>query len=167
MRTFARWSINGRFLTQPQTGVQRYAGEMTREIDAWLASDPELARRLAFDICLPANCEATPDYAHIKVRRSPRGHGHGWEQLVLPAMARGGLISFANLGPLAHARQILCLHDANVFLEPASYSRKFQLAYRAAFPALARPCAHGHDRLALLGRYAAKARASPAAQRQV
>ena len=138
MRGQARWSINGRFLTQPQTGVQRYAGEMTREIDAWLGSDPELARRLLVDICLPADCAATPDYAHIEVRRSSRGRGHGWEQLVLPAMARGGLISFANLGPLAHPRQILCLHDANVFLEPASYSRAFRLAYRAAFPLLAR-----------------------------
>ena len=138
MRAPARWSINGRFLTQPQTGVQRYAGEVTREIDAWLASDPELARSFAVDICLPADCEATPSYEHIEVRRSRHGHGHGWEQMVLPTMARGGLISFANLGPLAHPRQIVCLHDANVFLEPASYSRGFRLAYRAAFPLLAR-----------------------------
>jgi glycosyltransferase involved in cell wall biosynthesis len=53
-------------------------------------------------------------------------------------MARGGLINFANLAPLAHARQIVCLHDANVFLEPDSYSPAFRLAYRAIYPLLAR-----------------------------
>ncbi len=53
-------------------------------------------------------------------------------------MARGGLLNLANLGPLAHGRQIVCLHDANVFLEPTSYSRAFRLAYRALLPLLAR-----------------------------
>lgn len=134
----ARWSINGRFLTQPQTGVQRYAGEMTREMDAWLGRDEEVARHLAVDICLPADCTAEPGLTHIATRRSARGRGHRWEQLVLPAMAPGGLLSFANLGPIAHGRQIVCMHDANTFLAPASYTRGFRLAYRAAFPLLAR-----------------------------
>ncbi len=138
MKARATWSINGRFLTQPQTGVQRYAGEMTREMDAWLGQDEELARKLAFEICLPADCETDPVFANIAVRKSARGRGHGWEQLVLPTMAKGGLLSFANLGPIAHGRQILCLHDANTFLAPASYTRGFRLAYRAAFPLLAR-----------------------------
>ncbi|MCX8255145.1 Glycosyl transferase family 2 (fragment) [Beijerinckiaceae bacterium RH AL1] len=138
MKAAATWSINGRFLSQPQTGVQRYAGEMTREIDTWLGQDDELARKLAIEICVPADCARVPDFANIAVRRSARGRGHGWEQLVLPSMARDGLISFANLGPLAHGRQILCLHDANVFLAPESYTRGFRIAYRAAFPLLAR-----------------------------
>ena len=61
---------------------------------------------------------------------------------MLPAAARGGgLISFANLGPLAHPRQIVCLHDANVFLAPDSYGRAFRLAYRGLFPLLARRAA--------------------------
>ena len=137
MKTRATWSINGRFLTQPQTGVQRYAGEMTREMDAWLGQDEDLARKLAFEICLPADCATDPAFANIAVRKSARGRGHGWEQLVLPTMAKGGLLSFANLGPIAHGLQILCLHDANTFLTPASYTRGFRLAYRAAFPLLA------------------------------
>lgn len=137
-RAPATWSINGRFLTQPQTGVQRYAGEITREIDRWIADDETLARRLAVEVLLPADCEATPAYEAIATRRSAHGRGHAWEQLVLPTMARAGLISFANVGPFAHGRQILCLHDANTFLEPASYSRAFRLAYRVGLPVLAR-----------------------------
>ena len=134
----ARWAINGRYLTQPQTGVQRYAGEITREIDARLAADETLRRAMEWEILLPADCAATPSFDAITVRRSARGRGYAWEQTILPAMARGGLVSFANLGPLAHGRQITCLHDANVFLEPSSYSRGFRLAYRGLFPLLGR-----------------------------
>ena len=132
------WSINGRYLTQPQTGVQRYAGEITRSLDAALARDETLARTMRWELLLPADCEAAPSLDAITVRKAKRGTGHLWEQAVLPAMATGGLVNFANLGPLAHGRQIVCMHDANVFLEPTSYSRAFRLSYKALFPVLAR-----------------------------
>ncbi len=132
-----RWSINGRFLSQPQTGVQRYAGEITRAIDARLARDEPLARQMNWELIVPGDCPAVPALEVVTVRRTA-GRGHVWEQTVLPALARGGLVSFANLGPLAHPRQIVCLHDANVFLEPSSYSRGFGMAYRASFPLLGR-----------------------------
>lgn len=135
----AFWSINGRFLAQPQTGVQRYAGEITRAIDARLGADDALADRLRWQILLPADCPAEPRFDAIAVRRSESGRGHRWEQAALPRMAAGGgLVSFANLGPLAHPRQIVCLHDANVFLAPDSYSATFRLAYRVGLPLLAR-----------------------------
>ena len=134
----ALWSINGRFLTQSQTGVQRYAGEITRAIDASLSADDKLARSQRWEILLPADCTSSPTYAAIDVKRATRGTGYAWEQAILPMMAKGGLVNFANLGPLAHGRQIVCLHDANVFLEPTSYSRGFRLAYRGLFPLLAR-----------------------------
>ncbi len=134
----SRWTINGRFLAQPTTGVQRYAGEITRAMDRRLAADPALSQRLALDILVPADCRVPPRYEAITVRRSAWGRGYAWEQAILPHAACGGLISFANLGPLAHPRQIVCLHDTNVFLAPESYARSFRLAYRAMFPALAR-----------------------------
>ena len=133
------WAINGRFLTQPQTGVQRYAGEMTRAIDARLSANEALARRMRWSLIVPADCTATPAFDVVEVRRSPTGRGQVWEQAILPIMARnGGLVSFANVGPLAHGRQILCQHDANVFLEPSSYSRAFRSAYTTLLPLLAR-----------------------------
>jgi glycosyltransferase involved in cell wall biosynthesis len=139
--TPARWAINGRFLTQPTTGVQRYAGEITRAMDARLSTDDALRRQIALEILLPTDCQRPPGFQAITMRQSTHGNGYAWEQAVLPSMARGGLISFANLGPLAHARQIVCLHDANVFLEPSSYSRAFRTAYRGIFPLLARRAA--------------------------
>lgn len=134
----ALWSINGRYLTQPQTGVQRYAGEITRAIDAALARNEAAARATCWELLLPADCEASPRFDAVTVRRARIGSGYVWEQSVLPAMAKGGLVNLANLGPLAHGRQIVCMHDANVFLEPMSYSRSFRLAYKALFPVLAR-----------------------------
>lgn len=132
------WSINGRFLTQPMTGVQRYASEMTRAIDAHLAADEGLSRRIRCEVLLPANCTVPPRYDALPVRQSRHGRGYTWEQFILPFMARGGLINFANLAPLAQGRQIVCMHDANVYLEPTSYTRHFRFAYRALFPRLAR-----------------------------
>ena len=136
----ADWTINGRFLGQPQTGVQRYAGEMTRAIDARLCADDALARRMRWCLAVPADDMAVPPLGAIALRRSRHGKGQLWEQLLLPA-APGGLLNLANRGPIAHGRQIVCLHDANVFLEPSSYSRSFRLAYRAALPLLARRAA--------------------------
>ena len=134
-----RWSINGRFLTQPQTGVQRYAGEITRAIDACLVTNEALARRMRWELIAPADCTTAPAFDVIELRRSRFGRGHVWEQTILPVMARGGgLMSFANLGPITHSRQICCQHDANVYLEPASYSRTFRTAYACLLPLLAR-----------------------------
>lgn len=133
------WFINGRYLTQPQTGVQRYAGEIVRAMDARLAGDEALARRLPCELIVPAGDAVVPALQAIGLRRSRAGRGQAWEQAVLPAMAAGGgLLNLANLGPLAHPNQIVCLHDANVYLEPASYARRFRLSYKALLPLLAR-----------------------------
>ncbi|RUY68367.1 glycosyltransferase family 1 protein, partial [Mesorhizobium sp. M7A.F.Ca.CA.001.05.1.1] len=41
-----RWTINGRFLSQPTTGVQRYAREVVRALDTLLAEQNPLTRGL-------------------------------------------------------------------------------------------------------------------------
>jgi glycosyltransferase involved in cell wall biosynthesis len=51
-------------------------------------------------------------------------------------MAPGGLVSLTNLGPLVHGKQIVCIHDANTYLEPESYSRAFRAFYRLLLPGL-------------------------------
>lgn len=133
-----RCTINGRFLAQRQTGVQRYAGEITRAIDSHLTADAELRRSMDWSICLPVDVETVPPYETLRIHRSGVGRGHVWEQTVLPVLAHGTLLNLANLGPLVLRRQIVCLHDANVFLEPTSYSPRFRRAYNVALPLLAR-----------------------------
>jgi glycosyltransferase involved in cell wall biosynthesis len=132
------WSINGRFLTQPVTGVQRYAGEIVRALDALLADrpgEPEI------ELLVPPDAKATLPLRNISVRPIGRLRGHLWEQVLLPLNVRGGLLSLCNTGPVALGRQIVCVHDMNTRLCPQSYTPAFRLLYRTLIPALGRRAA--------------------------
>jgi glycosyltransferase involved in cell wall biosynthesis len=128
------WAINGRFLTQPMTGVQRYAFEITNALDAILAEERDLSRRLPMRLVLPPGAETEPALAKITIDRTSLGSGHLWDQLILPAHAGAGVLSLGNFGPILTGRQIVCIHDTNVFIEPESYSVAFRLAYRTFLP---------------------------------
>jgi glycosyltransferase involved in cell wall biosynthesis len=134
------WTINGRFLTQPLTGVQRYAREIIAALDVLLSAGHPLTDGLSIELLIPPN--ADPDalpLRSIAIRRSSGAQGHLWEQITLPSRAgTGGLLSLCNLGPLNASRQIVCIHDANTRVVPQSYSRSFRTAYRLLVPAVAR-----------------------------
>jgi glycosyltransferase involved in cell wall biosynthesis len=132
-----RWSINGRFLIQPLTGVQRYASEIVSALDDLVASRHPLSRDLELEILVPEKATRALATSMIGVREV-RGHGHLWEQLALPRHAAPGLLSFCNTGPVAHGKQIVCIHDMNTRLAPASYSAEFRALYRVLLPALGR-----------------------------
>jgi glycosyltransferase involved in cell wall biosynthesis len=48
------------------------------------------------------------------------------------------LLSLCNLAPVSRKRQIVCIHDANVFNAPASYSFMFRNLYRTLLPLIAK-----------------------------
>ncbi|MFT4103191.1 MAG: glycosyltransferase family 1 protein [Burkholderiaceae bacterium] len=91
-RSRPAWTINGRFLTQPATGVQRYA----REIVAGLARAG--AGTLDLSVVVPAGAAST-DGASVgeSIGESTVGAGHGGESI--GASARGG--ESAGAGPRA------------------------------------------------------------------
>jgi glycosyltransferase involved in cell wall biosynthesis len=155
-RYVRHWTINGRFLSQPVTGVQRYAREIVGALDGLLAAGHPLGRGLDIAVALPraARCELPLQY--IRVRSAGRGSGHAWEQLSLPGLVDGGLVSLANTGPLAVGRQIVCIHDLNTYLAPDSYSWRFRLLYRGLLPVLGRRAA----RITTVSRFSAEAIAS-------
>jgi glycosyltransferase involved in cell wall biosynthesis len=132
------WIINGRFLTQPRTGVQRYAWEIVHALDRQIAQGHDLARGLDIELLAPPSVAELPRLEAIATRRAGIGAGHVWEQTVLPRHLRGGLISLANTGPLAIRKHILCVHDLNFRSFAASYSWRFRLLYHALIPALGR-----------------------------
>ena len=133
----ANWAINGRFLSQPLTGVQRYAHEILAALDTLLAENPGLLGTFNMEVLMPPGTKA-PALKAISARAVGTLKGHAWEQLVLPAYARGGLISLCNTGPVTKSHQILCIHDLNTRLYPQSYSRAFRLLYRTLTPVLVR-----------------------------
>lgn len=127
-------SINGRFLAQPSSGVQRYARQIVSAIDAQL---PESGVSAEVQLVLTADAES-PELHNIKLRTVGSRSGYYWEQVEFPMNVTGPLLNLCNLGPLIRSSQILCIHDANVFTDPQSYSRAFRLAYRTLQPLLVR-----------------------------
>jgi glycosyltransferase involved in cell wall biosynthesis len=136
-----QWAINGRFLTQPVTGVQRYAQEMVLTLDALLASRPNLAADLNVELLVPGDGARPLNLQAIETKRIGNLGGHTWEQFLLPAYVRGGLISFCNTGPLSIRKQIVCIHDLNTRRYPASYSPVFRAYYRLLQPIIGRNAA--------------------------
>lgn len=134
-----RWAINGRFLSQSTTGVQRYASEITSALDRLISQGHPLGRNLELELLCPPG-SAQPFLNSIHIRKIGRSGGQIWEQLLLPASLSGGggLVSLCNTGPLACRKHILCIHDANVWNAPTSYSPMFRHFYRALLPRLGR-----------------------------
>ncbi|MER8564453.1 glycosyltransferase family 4 protein [Mesorhizobium sp. M0924] len=131
-----QWTINGRFLSQPTTGVQRYAGEIVRALDALFAEQAPLTRGLELRLHCPPG---SSDIAINSIERCEIGSrgGHLWEQTRLAASLRGGgLLSLCNTGPLLSRKHIVCIHDANVWNAPQSYSLRFRTSYKALLPCL-------------------------------
>jgi len=132
------WAINGRFLTQRMTGVQRYAYEIVASLDEILSEDGDVARRLGFRLVMLPGADARLALSQIDVRQTKFGSGHAWDQFVLPWYGTFGILSLGNFGPVLARNHIVCIHDANTFIEPESYSRAFGLAYRTLLPLIGR-----------------------------
>lgn len=120
--------VNGRFLTQKVTGVQRFSLEVVSSLDTILASrggrDVELL--------VPRSWADQAAYQRIKTREVGRASGQMWEQLELPWQARGHvLLNLGNTAPIIMGRhQLVVVHDAGVFDTPESYSRAFRHWYK-------------------------------------
>jgi glycosyltransferase involved in cell wall biosynthesis len=116
----AKVAINARAAAREQTGgVERVARELVRRLPALR---PERYRVL------------------VPPRALAHRTGHTWEQVVLPAAARGApvILSPANLAPLVSRRNVVYVHDAAPFREPAWFGRAYGLWHRTA---LRRICA--------------------------
>ena len=146
--------VNGRFLAQPISGVQRFAHEVLGALDRELCRSADLRDRLGpIEVLAPRRVE-TPGWQRLRLRHLPGGAGHLWEQGPLWRASRDGvLISLGNSGPLRHRAQIICLHDANLWDIPEAYSARYRLWHRALRPRLARRAAA----LLTVSRHSAKA----------
>lgn len=133
-------TINGRFLTQSMTGVQRYAREIIIELDQLLKSCP-LREGMHTKLIVPAGTKTDLALRAISIKETRLGDGPLWTQIVLPFVKQGVLLSLGNIGPVLAVKQVICIHDLNTFLVPESYSRAFRLYYRAALTPLARNAA--------------------------
>lgn len=126
-----RLNVNGRFLQQPLTGVQRYARELLRAVDQLIEAGEIAPSALQVTCLTPPGVVSDENWKHIAVRASGRLPGNLWEQVDLAWGGRDGvLFSPCNTGPFLTAGQVVTLHDASVFAFPNAYSRSFRLKYQ-------------------------------------
>jgi len=118
--------VNGRFLTQRVTGVQRFAREISRAALSQNIWDKTTTRLAA-----PGDSEAPPDFGGLPVDITGTHRGHVWEQLDLPAIAgNDALINLCNSGPMFRNRQLIVLHDAAVAALPENFTLAFKAWYQ-------------------------------------
>ena len=133
--------INGRFLAQPTTGVQRVAREITREIDGIVAEDGrDLNVRI---VCQQkADLEDLPLKA-IKVERLDGLPGHLWEQSSLPRVVNNAtLLCLGNSAPIyslmGRNPVAVVIHDLSYRLYPEAYQPAYRLGHSLLMPLLLR-----------------------------
>ena len=132
----ARVAVNGSFLRQHITGVQRYASELIKAL-----------RELGIEDLVVLAPNGYPEerfFGYRVVRDSLPWHRHMWlwEQVRLPYLMRKSgaklLWSPCNTGPLGVRRQVVTVHDAAVCANPAWFSRSLGTLSRLVLPVLCR-----------------------------
>src|ERR1700733_13804852 len=131
--------INGRFLTQRVTGVQRYARELVRALDALLEAKPEFR----ITVMSPRLSEAPPAWRNIELRQVGILQGHAWEQFELPWYSRGSILFCpGNTAPvislLGTQTAIVTVHDLSYKYFPEAYRATFRLWYGFIIPLILR-----------------------------
>ena len=126
-------AINGRFLSQSVTGVQRVCRAVVREIDRLLDHEFDV------DVVLihpPGADPASLALRNIRTETVGRGHGAQWEQLTLPfAVGDRPLLCLGNIAPglslLGGKRvSVMVLHF------PRAYRARYRWSHRLMLPLL-------------------------------
>jgi glycosyltransferase involved in cell wall biosynthesis len=128
--------INGRFLTQKMTGVQRYAREIVCALDKLLAKKGDAT----VDVCLLVPPGTTiPELANIRCKTVGMSSGHLWDQIDFAWAARDGVaLCLASTGPVLHPRCVVAIHDAAIYRIPDAFSFRYRLAHKVLGQILAR-----------------------------
>lgn len=125
--------INGRFLTQNITGVQRYAIEIVKALDKYL-NEHDLKNKYKFEIVCPKNIKQNLILKNIEINKIGNLKGHLWEQIELPLYVKNKfLFNFCNCAPLIKKNQIVTIHDVAVCAVPYAYSKSFRIWYKIMY----------------------------------
>lgn len=127
--------INGRFLLQPPTGVNRFAYELCQTLSS---------AGLEFTIICPKK-EIHSDYdiTNWNIKYWLSAPSHVWEQLFLPLFfiffkKPYLLINFTGIGPILILQKIITIHDLAFMYNPNWYTKIYRWLYRILTPWSAR-----------------------------
>ena len=120
--------VNGRFLTQNVTGVQRYAIEMCKKL-ATMFDD--------FHIAVPKSTKTHEDKLKPFLFEVGQLSGTIWEQVDLCRFMKNNgsvLLNLCNTAPLGYHRNVVTIHDLGVFRNSDWYEWKFANWYKFLTP---------------------------------
>ncbi len=125
--------MNGRFLTQPMSGTNRFAYELCLG----------LVRRGVRFVVLTPNVPLSKDYdvSGFEIKRISPFSSHLWEQVTLPFFLWRNptpLLSLKGLGPLFKRNQVSTIHDMSYLVHPSWFSLPYRLYYRIMTPIMAK-----------------------------
>lgn len=122
--------INGRFLTQPMTGVERYAYKMCQTLRA-------IGQSFTV-VCPHADIQPCYDVSGFHIIRFGRGGSHLWEQCVLPffflAKRDYLVVSFTGLGSILIRHKVMTIHDLSYLENPSWFSKTYYWWYKVMTP---------------------------------
>lgn len=130
--------INARFLTQPISGVQRFAIELSKELKK---------SKIPVEFVTPSNIihKELAEYLEAKTIGWGLLKGHLWEQIILQfyiLRKNKLLISFCNTAPIFVKKQIVTIHDLAFRVKPEWFSKLFSLTYNLMIPLIAKKAKH-------------------------
>ncbi len=126
--------INGRFLLQPPTGVNRFAYELCKAFG-------ELGIEFIL-ICPSKVINKEYDIKDFNIRYFGFTSSHFWEQIILPLFFINKhnyiLLNFTGLGPVIILKKIITIHDVAFLYNPLWYSFFYRIFYKILTPLCAK-----------------------------
>lgn len=122
MKKYSKLVINGRFLTQKLTGVQRYALEITKALDSMLENEA-----FSVELALPQNANNLPELKNIKIVYIGKKSGIIWEQSELASYlnkTKALGLHLCNSVPFFSPKGIVCVHDITYKVNPQFITTK-------------------------------------------
>jgi len=121
--------INGRFLSQSITGVQRFAKELTIEL---------LNKSNNYKLLALPGTKLVPPFNRDNTISMGPSNSYLWEQVYLPYFLKKQnnplLLNFTGLGPVFYENKIITIHDLSFWEHPEWFSKKYYWFYRIFTP---------------------------------
>ncbi|MBQ6350672.1 MAG: glycosyltransferase family 4 protein [Methanobrevibacter sp.] len=113
------YTINGKFLSERITGMQRYAIEIVKELD-------KISKKGELQIIVPKCASDIPDFQNISVVRYGKFKGIPWEQISLPFyLYSHGIdrcLNLLSIVPFLMPKGIIVAHGVNYKVNPQFFN---------------------------------------------
>ncbi len=131
-----KYFINGKFLSQPVTGVQRFALNLLVNLDKSLGENASFYSDIFILVVISKSSSTIdlPKLTRIQVKSVNVSSQLIFEQVYLPLISFNEvLINFTGSCPMFKRKQVCTIHDAAIFDVPYSYGKLYVLWYKILY----------------------------------